>query len=104
MGTIAIVGMGPLLGLGWQKIWTGRFQGRDDLAQSGGAQQIRSAVETSRDRGGGFAADVSDPAQIERAFEAIRGRFGDIDILEFSPTNWNKGDYQPAPLQQSGDS
>jgi NAD(P)-dependent dehydrogenase (short-subunit alcohol dehydrogenase family) len=95
MGTIAIVGMGPLLGLGLAK----RF-GREGfkVAMISRNQEALSKFEAQLKPLGieaaGFAADVSDPAQIERAFAAIRGRFGDIDILEFSPTNWNKGDYQ----------
>jgi len=95
MGTIAIVGMGPLLGLGIAKRF-GRegykvaLISRRQEALDGFAAQLQAlGIEAA-----GFAADVSDPAQVENAFAAIRERFGEIDILEFSPTQWNKGGYE----------
>jgi NAD(P)-dependent dehydrogenase (short-subunit alcohol dehydrogenase family) len=95
MSTIAIVGMGPLLGLGIAR----RF-GREGfkVAMVSRKQAALDAFEAQLKGEGveaaGFAADVSDPAQIEAAFAAIRARFGAIDILEFSPTQWNKGGYE----------
>jgi NADP-dependent 3-hydroxy acid dehydrogenase YdfG len=95
MGTIAIVGMGPLLGLGIARRF-GRegykvaMISRKQAALDAFADQLKAeGVEAA-----GFAADVSDPAQVEKAFAAIRARFGEIDMLEFSPTQWNKGGYE----------
>jgi NAD(P)-dependent dehydrogenase (short-subunit alcohol dehydrogenase family) len=95
MGTIAIVGMGPLLGLGIAR----RF-GREGykIAMISRKQATLDAFAEQLSNEGieaaGFAADVSVPAQIEKAFAAIRARFGEIDVLEFSPTQWNKGGYE----------
>jgi len=95
MSTIAIVGMGPLLGLGIARRF-GRegfkvaMVSRKQAALDGFAAQLKGeGIEAA-----GFAADVSDPAQVEKAFAAVRARFGEIDVLEFSPTQWNKGGYE----------
>ena len=95
MKTIAIVGMGELLGLGIAKRF-GRegfkvaMIARRERALRDFAVQLKAlGIEAE-----GFVADISDPSQLEVAFSAIRRRFGEIDILEFSPTNWNKGGYE----------
>lgn len=95
MGTIAIVGMGPLLGLGIAR----RF-GREGFKVAMVARQPQALKDFETLLAGegieaaGFPADISVPAQLEGAFAAIRNRFGTIDILEFSPTQWNKGGYE----------
>lgn len=95
MGTIAIVGMGPLLGLGLAKRF-GR-EGYKVAMVARNADALRGFEAQLKDLGieaAGFVADVSDPAQVASAFAAVRERFGAIDVLEFSPTNWNKGSYE----------
>lgn len=95
MGTIAIVGVGPLLGMGIARkfgsqgfkvaLVARRKDALDDYVRQLKALGIDAA---------GFPADASDPRQIADAFAEIRATFGAIDVLEFSPTNWNKGSYQ----------
>jgi NAD(P)-dependent dehydrogenase (short-subunit alcohol dehydrogenase family) len=95
MGTIAIVGMGNLLGLGIARRFgregykVAMVSRRQEALDGFAAQLADEGIEAA-----GFAADVSDPAEVERAFAAIRARFGQVDILEFSPTQWNKGGYE----------
>jgi len=95
MGTIVVAGMGPLLGLGIAK----RF-GREGykVAMIGRkAERLRGYEELLEDLGieaTGFPADLANPSEVEQAFAGIRARFGEVDILEFSPTNWNKGGYE----------
>ena len=95
MGTIIVAGMGPLLGLGIAKRF-GR-EGNRVAMIARNADALR-AYETQLAGLGieaaGFATDLSNPGEIERAFGQIRARFGAVDILEFSPTNWNKGGYE----------
>ena len=95
MGTIVVAGMGPLLGLGIAKRF-GRegyrvaMIGRKAEALRGYEEQLKGiGIEAA-----GFPADLADPGEVERAFADIRARFGAVDILEFSPTNWNKGGYE----------
>jgi NAD(P)-dependent dehydrogenase (short-subunit alcohol dehydrogenase family) len=95
MGTIAIVGMGPLLGLGLARRFGAEGFKVAMIARS--QDKLREFEEHLKGLGieaAGFAADVSDPAQVAIAFAAVRNRFGEVDILEFSPTNWNKGSYE----------
>lgn len=95
MSTIVVVGVGPLLGMSIARLFgqkgfqvaliARRQEALDEYVRQLEAQGIRAA---------GFAADASDPGQIEAAFARIRARFGALDVLEFSPTQWNKGGYE----------
>jgi NAD(P)-dependent dehydrogenase (short-subunit alcohol dehydrogenase family) len=86
MPTIAIVGAGPGLGLSIAKVFgrngfsvalVSRTQDKlDDLAAALAAAGIEAA---------GFAADVLDGPSLAAAFTRIKERFGDIDVLEYSP-------------------
>lgn len=86
MKAIVVVGAGPGLGRsiaarfgreGFQVALVSRDQAKlDRLAQGLGAEGVDAA---------GFAADVTNPASLERAFTAITERFGPIDVLEYSP-------------------
>lgn len=95
MSTIVIVGAGPLLGMGLAK----KF-GREGFSVALVARREEALTQYVGQLQGlgidaaGFAADICDPQQIAAAFKAIRARFGAIDVLEFSPTNWNKGGYE----------
>jgi len=92
MPTIAIVGAGPGLGTeiartfgshGFSVALVARTQQKvDDLAATLGVEGIEAA---------GFAADVTDAASLEAAFTAITDRFGDVDVLEFSPADRTLG-------------
>ncbi len=95
MSTIAVVGMGPLLGMGIARTFGRRgykvaMIARNEDALLGYERILREkGIEAA-----GFAADVSDTVQVDRAFAAIEKKFGPVDVLEFSPTQWNKGTYQ----------
>jgi len=95
MPTIAIVGVGPLLGMAIAR----RF-GREGFKVAliaRRAEALRDYVEQLQQLGieaAGFPADASDVQQLTDAFAAVRARFGAVDVLEFSPTQWNKGGYE----------
>lgn len=90
MPTIAIVGAGPGLGLsiaevfgrnGFSVALVSRTQEKlDSLAAELNAAGIDAA---------GFAADVMDGPSLAAAFARIKDRFGDIDVLEYSPAPHN---------------
>jgi NAD(P)-dependent dehydrogenase (short-subunit alcohol dehydrogenase family) len=92
MPTIAIVGAGPGLGLSIAKVFgaqgfsvalVARTQSKvDDLAALLAEQGVEAA---------GFAADILDVGSIEAAFGRIVDRFGDVDVLEFSPAPHTPG-------------
>ena len=95
MRTIVIVGMGPLLGLGLAKRFGAEgFKVAMIARRCEALQDYEVRLERLGIEAAGFPADASDPAQVEHAFAAVRARFGDIDVLEFGPTNWNKGSYE----------
>lgn len=90
MPTIAIVGAGSGLGLSIAKVFgshgfsvalVSRTQAKlDDLV----AELTDAGVEAA-----GFAADVMDPASVAAAFDRIKERFGQVDVLEYSPAPHN---------------
>ena len=87
MGTIAIYGAGPSLGLAVAR----RF-GREGYRVALVARDREHLEEKVRALAGegieaaGFPADIADPAAALRAADAIEARFGAIDVLEHSPT------------------
>jgi NADP-dependent 3-hydroxy acid dehydrogenase YdfG len=88
MPVIAIVGAGPGLGVeiarvfgrqGFSVALVSRTQSKlDDLA----ATLVSDGIEAA-----GFAADITDPASLTRAFAAVKERYGAVDVLEFSPAD-----------------
>ncbi|MGJ4843868.1 SDR family NAD(P)-dependent oxidoreductase [Leifsonia sp. Le1] len=90
MPTIAIVGAGSGLGLSIARVFgsqgfsvalVSRTQAKlDDLA----GQLTAAGIDAA-----GFAADVMDPASVAAAFGRITGRFGPVDVLEYSPAPHN---------------
>jgi NAD(P)-dependent dehydrogenase (short-subunit alcohol dehydrogenase family) len=84
--TLAIVGSGPGLGLsiarrfgreGYRVALVGRSE--DKLLQ------ITSRLKDEGIEAVGFQGDASDPVALKAAFDAIKARFGTIDVLEYSP-------------------
>jgi short-subunit dehydrogenase len=97
MPTIAIVGAGPLLGLSIAKIF-GKHGFKAALI-SRNEQKLATLVAQLKDlkiESAAFPADVREPAQLEEAFRKIKAKFGDIDVLEYSPTEWGDGKFYPA--------
>jgi short-subunit dehydrogenase len=95
MATIAIAGMGPLLGLGLARRFgaegfnVAMIARRKDALEDMAAKLRSEGIEAA-----GFAADLAAPEDVASAFAEVRQRYGDVDVLEFSPTNWNKGGYE----------
>jgi len=86
MPTIAIVGAGPGLGLSIAKVFGGH--GFDVALISRTKDKLDALVAELAETGitaEGFPADAGDAAQLTGALEAAIGRFGRIDVLEFSP-------------------
>lgn len=89
MPTIAIVGAGTGLGLSIAKTFgsngfsvaLSRTQAKLDVL----ADELTDAgIEAT-----GFAADVMDPTSVAAAFDRITERFGEADVLEYSPAPHN---------------
>jgi NAD(P)-dependent dehydrogenase (short-subunit alcohol dehydrogenase family) len=92
MKTIAIIGAGPGLGL--------------SLAKKFGENGFRvAAISRNPDKlsiivnelgelnieAQSFVADVTDLAALKKTFQAVKQKFGSIDVLEFSPySGWDK--------------
>jgi NAD(P)-dependent dehydrogenase (short-subunit alcohol dehydrogenase family) len=86
MPTIAIVGAGPGLGLSIGKVF-GR-NGFSVALVSRTQEKLDRLAGDLADAGidaAGFAADVMDRSSLAAAFDRITRRFGDIDVLEYSP-------------------
>ncbi|WP_432877486.1 SDR family NAD(P)-dependent oxidoreductase [Kribbella sp. CA-245084] len=86
MSTIAIVGAGPGLGLsiaktfgrnGFQVALVSRSQEKLD--------RLTSELKTLDIDAAGFAADLMDRPSLVDALGRIKDRYGDIDVLEYSP-------------------
>jgi short-subunit dehydrogenase len=87
MGTIAMYGAGPALGMavarrfgreGFRVALVARSRERlDGMARELAADGVDAA---------GFQADIADRAAALRAADRIEARFGAIDVLEYSPT------------------
>jgi NAD(P)-dependent dehydrogenase (short-subunit alcohol dehydrogenase family) len=106
MPTIAIVGAGPGLGLSIAKVF----------GRNGFSVALVARTETKLDAlvaelgeagidATGFAADVMDRPSLAAAFTRIKERFGDIDVLEYSPAPHNPvpGITMAGPLEATVD-
>lgn len=90
MGTAVIVGAGPGLG----RAIAHRFaaEGFDIALISRRTETLERVVESLAETGvraEGFAADVTDRPTLVKAFDAVKARFGPIDVLEYSPAPKN---------------
>jgi short-subunit dehydrogenase len=99
MNTIAIVGMGPLVGLSIAREFGRRGYRVAMIARRRHALDAyaKSLVEEGIEAEG-FPADASDREQLQAAFAAIQAKMGPIDVLEYSPTEWGNGKLYP-PLE-----
>ncbi len=102
MPTIAIVGAGTGLGLsiakafgshGFSVALVSRTQARLDA--------LAAELTDARIEAAGFVADVMDTASVAAAFDRIKERFGQVDVLEYSPAPHNPvpGLSNPTPLE-----
>lgn len=93
--TIVIVGAGPGLGLSIAR----RF-GREkfSVALIARKQASLDAMAKQLNADGidaaGFAADITDEGTLRAAFDAIRARFGTIEVMEYSPAPATNGPFR----------
>src|SRR5579883_2544478 len=89
MSTIVVAGAGPLLGLSIGKVF-GAHGFRVALIARRAAELDKLVRELSEAKieAAGFPADLTEPGQTALAFEQIERKFGPVDVLEYSPTDW----------------
>ncbi|MGP4009744.1 SDR family NAD(P)-dependent oxidoreductase [Streptomyces sp. 4N124] len=86
MPTIAIVGAGPGMGLAIARTFGGR--GFDVALISRTKEKLQTLVDQLGQEGitaEAFPADVLDRPSLTAALDAVKARFGSIDVLEYSP-------------------
>ena len=86
MSTAVIVGAGPGLGRAIAR----RFGAEGfDIALIGRTgktvDKVAAGLAEAGVRAEGFAADVTDRPALMSTFDAVKARFGEVDILEYSP-------------------
>lgn len=86
MPVIAIVGAGPGMGRSIALEFGRRGFDVALLSRNGErASQLAADLAAEGITAAGFSADVRDEASLAAAFDAVRHRFGRIDVLEYSP-------------------
>ncbi|WP_328223239.1 SDR family NAD(P)-dependent oxidoreductase [Streptomyces sp. NBC_00487] len=86
MPTLAIVGAGPGMGLAIARTFGSR--GFDVALIARTKDKLRTLVDQLRQEGitaAAFTADVLDRPSLTAALDAVKARFGGIDVLEYSP-------------------
>ncbi|MER5225456.1 SDR family NAD(P)-dependent oxidoreductase [Streptomyces flaveus] len=86
MPTIAIVGAGPGMGLAIARTFGSR--GFDVALISRTKEKLQTLVDQLGQEGitaEAFTADVLDRPSLTAALDAVKARFGGIDVLEYSP-------------------
>lgn len=96
MKTLVIIGAGQGLGLSLAKRF-GR-EGFQIALVSRNAEKLQGLVDELKEKNieaSYFTADIYKKEQIEKAIDDIKEKYGQIDVLEFSPTS---GNYPPTPV------
>ncbi|WP_371660895.1 SDR family NAD(P)-dependent oxidoreductase [Streptomyces sp. NBC_00280] len=86
MPTVAIIGAGPGMGLAIARTFGGR--GFDVALIARTKEKLQTLVGQLSQEGitaEAFTADVLDRPSLTAALDAVKARFGDIDVLEYSP-------------------
>ena len=89
MATLAIVGAGPGLGMGIARLF-----GKQGLRVALVARRLEALTEYCRQlkelgiEAVGFDADVRQEEQVAEAFSRIRRDLGPVEVLEYSPLDW----------------
>ncbi|MFT8319009.1 MAG: SDR family NAD(P)-dependent oxidoreductase [Sporolactobacillus sp.] len=96
MKTMVIVGAGQLLGRSLARQF-GRhhFQIALVARNENKLSKMKSELEREDIKASYCIADIYDKNQITRAFQEIHKTYGEVDLLEFSPT---AGHYRPSPV------
>lgn len=85
MSAIAIIGAGSGLGLSIARVFGRRgFDVALIARDAGRLGRLTAALEADGVSAAGFAADAADQAALASAMDRAAGRFGGIDVLEFS--------------------
>lgn len=93
--TIAIVGAGPGLGLSIaKKFGTNGFQVALIARNEDKLNMLVDELKAIDIEAAAFPADLYNKEQLISAFKGINGKYGFIDVLEFSPVS---GNYPPTP-------
>ena len=101
MAAIAIVGAGPGLGLSIaEKFGNEGFQVALISRSKDNLDVLTTRLQEAGVTAASFRADVSDAAALTSALERASARFGDIDVLEYSPYG---GLVQTSPLEVAVD-
>jgi short-subunit dehydrogenase len=96
MKTMVIVGAGKLLGMSLARQFGKHdFQIALVARNENKLSEMKSELEREGVKASYHIADIYDKDQIVRAFQDIYQTYGEVDVLEFSPT---VGHYQPAPV------
>lgn len=98
MKTLVIVGAGPGLGLSIAKKFG--VNGFQVALISRNAEKLNILVKELQGlniEAAAFPADLYNKDQLATAFQAIKEKYGFIDVLEFSPTS---GNYPPIPASK----
>ena len=97
MPTIVIVGAGPLLGLAIAKKFGAKGFNVGLIARSEAhLARLAMNLDSLGIEAIGVPADITKKTDLISAFGKIKSKFGSIDVLEFSPTNWKEGDSRGA--------
>lgn len=102
MPTIAIVGAGPGMGLAIARTFGGR--GFDVALISRTKEKLQTLVDQLGQQGitaEAFPADVLERDSLASALDAVKARFGSIDVLEYSPPRSTRRPAPPWPLPRS---
>ncbi|MET9087659.1 SDR family NAD(P)-dependent oxidoreductase [Streptomyces sp. NPDC004237] len=86
MPTIAIIGAGPGMGLAIARTFGGR--GFDVALIARTKEKLQTLVDQLGQEGitaEAFPADILDRPSLTAALDAVKARFGGIDVLEYSP-------------------
>lgn len=102
MPTIAIIGAGPGLGLALARTFGAK--GFSVALLSRNSEKLDALVQTLAAEGitaAAFPADVLDRPSVTAALDAVKERFGGIDVLEYSPADATSGPLAPVDVRDA---
>jgi NADP-dependent 3-hydroxy acid dehydrogenase YdfG len=101
MSTIAIVGAGPGLGLELaRKFGSEGFEVALIARNQGSLDTLVARLEAEHIKAAAFTADVFDRPALQQTLHAAAERFGQIDVLEYSPSTAS-GVLTPVDIQSA---
>jgi NAD(P)-dependent dehydrogenase (short-subunit alcohol dehydrogenase family) len=92
LGTLVVVGAGPLLGRSIARLFGKRGFSVALIARgAGGLADLAEELKGEGIEAAPFPADITSADQVSEAFAKIRKIYGTVDAMEFGPTDWGKG-------------